>query len=234
MPKQFNELRERLLQAGIAPRHVRRYLHELAQHLADLKAEEERAGLDRTDAEAAALARLGTTDELATAMTERRQFRSFSARAPWAAFGFAPLFFLAAAYFLACFILWSGWEIFLPGANTPFIQINGLSVLYFGAGKFLYFAAPVLIGWAIELIAARQRLKAVWPIVGCILLACFGGLAQVHTTHPVTPNVVGHISMNLVPGSSALVHSLIIISLTVLPYLSWRIAHTFFSADKAF
>lgn len=233
MPKQFHELRERLLRAGIAPRHVRRYLHELAQHLADLRAEEERAGLSRTEAESVAFTRLGTTDELAKAMIEGRQFQSFSASVPWAAFGVAPLFFLAAAYFTACFILWSGWEIFLPGASTPFVQLNGLSVLYFGTGKFLYFAAPVLIGWAIALIAARQRLKAVWPAVGCILLACFGGMAQVHTTHPVTPDVVGHISMNLIPGSSALVHSLIIVSLTVLPYLIWRIAHTFSYRNKA-
>ncbi len=29
MEKPFNELRERLLRAGVAPRHVRRYLSEL-------------------------------------------------------------------------------------------------------------------------------------------------------------------------------------------------------------
>jgi hypothetical protein len=40
----FDELRERLLRAGVAPRHVRRYLRELSEHLADLRAEEERAG----------------------------------------------------------------------------------------------------------------------------------------------------------------------------------------------
>jgi len=32
----FEELRERLLTAGIAPRHVRRYLAELSDHLDDL------------------------------------------------------------------------------------------------------------------------------------------------------------------------------------------------------
>ena len=44
MSKPFGELRERLLRAGVAPRHVRRYLNELDDHLADLRAEEERAG----------------------------------------------------------------------------------------------------------------------------------------------------------------------------------------------
>ena len=42
MPKHFHELRERLLNAGVAPRHVQRYLKELADHLADLRAEEVR------------------------------------------------------------------------------------------------------------------------------------------------------------------------------------------------
>ena len=102
MAKPFNELRERLLRAGVAPRHVRRYLTELADHLADLRAEEERAGRSRADAESAALIRLGGMDDLAKAMTEQRQFQSWCVRAPWATFGLAPLFLLAGAWFVAC------------------------------------------------------------------------------------------------------------------------------------
>lgn len=67
MEKQFRELRERLLLAGVAPRHLRRYLSELRDHLADLKAEEERAGRNRSEAEKRALLRLGGIDELANA-----------------------------------------------------------------------------------------------------------------------------------------------------------------------
>src|SRR5665213_2397469 len=103
MPKPLfeNELRERLLRAGVAPRHVRRYLTELTDHFADLKAEEERAGRNPADAESAALIRLGSMDELAQAMTEPRQFRAWAVRAPWAVFGCAPFCVLAAAYFVA-------------------------------------------------------------------------------------------------------------------------------------
>ena len=122
MPKSFDELRERLLRAGIAPRHVRRYLTELADHLADMRAEEERAGRSRADAEAAALIRLGGMDDLAKAVMEQRQFQSWCSRAPWAAFGFAPLFFLGGAYVVALFILWSGWKMFRPDADTPFVS----------------------------------------------------------------------------------------------------------------
>jgi hypothetical protein len=59
MPKPLRELRERLLRAGIAPRHVWRYLRELTEHLADLRTEEIAAGHSPAEAENAALARLG-------------------------------------------------------------------------------------------------------------------------------------------------------------------------------
>jgi len=118
--KPLNELREHLLRAGVAPRHVRRYLAELADHLADLHSEEERAGRSEVDAQSAALARLGSMDDLAKAMIEQRQFQTWSSRAPWAIFGLAPLLALAAAYFIACLYLWCGWQIFLPRADTPF------------------------------------------------------------------------------------------------------------------
>src|SRR5450631_1323385 len=175
MPKSFHELRERLLRAGVAPRHVRRYLNELADHLADLRAEEERAGRSAADAESAALARLGSMDDLAKAMIEQRQFQAWSVRAPWAMFGLAPLLFLAGAYVVALLILWSGWKIFLPGADTPFVRIDGFAAFYFGAGRLFYFCAPLLIGWGIGFIAARQRLKALWPVVGLVLTAWMGG-----------------------------------------------------------
>jgi hypothetical protein len=229
MPKSFNELRERLLRAGVAPRHVRRYLAELADHLADLRAEEERAGCSRAEAESAALKRLGGIDDLSKAMIEQRQFQSWCVRAPWAMFGLAPLFVLAGAYFVACLILWSGWKIFLPGTDTPFVPIDGFAIFYFGVGRSLYYSAPILIGWGIGLIAARQRLAAVWPSLGLILVALVGGSAEVHASRPAVPGGVGRISMNLALGSSLqdIVHpmfnALVILSITLLPFLIWRL-----------
>ena len=235
MARPFNELRERLLRAGVAPRHVRRYLTELADHLADLRAEEERAGRNRAEAESAALVRLGGMDDLAKAMTERRQFQSWCGRAPWAMFGLAPLFFLAGAYFVACFYLWCGWKIFLPGADTPFGggptgPIYGFANIYFQAGRLYYFCAPVLVGWGIGLVAARQRLKAVWPTVGLVVIAWMGATAQIHASRTAVPGGLGHISMNfftLGPSGQAvsdgLLHALVIFTITVLPYLIWRL-----------
>ncbi len=234
MAKSFNELRERLLRAGVAPRHVRRYLAELADHLADLRVEEERAGRSRVDAESTALLRLGGMDDLAKAMIERRQFQSWCVRAPWAMFGLAPLFLLAGAWFVALFLLWSGWQIFLPGADTPFghghraARIFEFANLYFQTGRSLYFGAPIFVGWGIGLIAARQRFKAAWPIVGLVLIALIGGTAQVHASRTAVPGGLGHISMNFAVGTYAqgipgLFHALVILSLAMLPYLVWRL-----------
>jgi hypothetical protein len=230
MAKPLNELRERLLLAGVAPRHVRRYLTELADHLADLRVEEERAGRRRVDAESAALARLGKMDDLAEAMIEQRQSQSWSARVPWATLGLAPLLFLAAAYFLACLYLWCGWKIFLPGANTPFGSrstgpIYELANLYFQVGKLYYFAAPILVGWGVGLVAVRQRLKAVWPAVGLALIAWMGGTAQIHASRTAVPRGLGHIRMDFfaLGDSYSLIHALVILSLTALPYFIWRL-----------
>jgi hypothetical protein len=229
MAKPFHELRERLLRAGVAPRHVRRYLSELADHLADLRAEEERAGRSPAEAESVARVRLGSMDDLARAMTEQRRFQSLCARVPWAMFGVAPLFLLAGAYLVACIYLWCGWKIFLPGSDTPFGvrftgPIYGFANIYFQAGKLYYFVVAVLVGWGIGLIAARQRLKAVWPTVGVVLIAWMGGTAQIHASRTAVHGL-GHISMNFfalgpsVQGNpDGPLHALIILALTVLPY----------------
>lgn len=160
---------------------------------------------------------------------EQSRFQSWCVRAPWAMFGFGPVLFLAAAYSVACLILWSGWKIFLPGADTPFVPIDGFAIIYFQAGRLLYFTAPVLIGWAIGLIAGRLRVNAAWPTVGWILIALIGGTIQVHTSRPAVSGGAGHVSIGFNLGSSAqaipdgLLHALVILSLTVLPYLVWRL-----------
>jgi len=142
--------------------------------------------------------------------------------------------FLPVAYFVACFYLWCGWKIFLPGSDTPFRAstgpIYGLANLYFQAGKLYYFSAPVLIGWGIGLVAARQRFKAVWPTVALVLIAWMGATSQIHASRTGVPRGLGHISMNFfILGSSSqaiadgVLHALVIFALTMLPYLIWRL-----------
>lgn len=231
MAKPFDQLRERLLQAGIAPRQVRRYLGELSEHLADLRSQEQQAGLSAADAEAAAIARLGSVDELAQAMIGQRQFRSLSARAPWFTYGVAPVVFLAAAWGVALFILATGWAIFLPKAGTPFVPIHGWEILYFGFGKLIYFGAPLLIGWGIAIMAARQRSNAAWLMAGLVLIAWMVATAHVQAIRSGAaaagpgPVHVGIARANFTGGNW--IDAAIFLAVTVLPYLIWRMRCAF-------
>ena len=238
MATQFHELEERLLRAGVAPRHVRRYLSELADHFADLTEEEQRAGRNLAEAQSAALARLGKTENLARALLEQRQFQSWLARAPWVMFGFVPLICLGAAYLVACFYLWCGWKFFLPGADTPFGAIPAstysLENMYFQTGKFYYYSAPIVVGWTIGIMAGRQRLKAVWPTVGVVLIAWMGATARIHASRTAVPRGLGHISMDFFTFrsssqniSESMLSALVIFTLALLPYLVWRLRRAF-------
>lgn len=115
---------------------------------------------------------------------------------------------------------------FLPQSNTPFIPVGGYAVFYFEAGKLLYYAAPILVGWAVVLVCARQNPKAVWPGVGLVLIALVGGTTQVHAYRAA--GGPEHVSLGFalgsflhgIPGGAS--HALMILSLTMLPFVVWR------------
>lgn len=229
----FREVRERLLRAGVAPRHVRRYVTELGDHLADLRAEEQKAGRNAEEAEAAALLRLGSAEDLAKAMTERGELQAWSVRAPWAVFGVGSVMLLGAAYLMACIYLWALWRIFLPGAETPFGRSNGEMYgglnLFAQAGKFYYIAAPVLAGWAMVLVAARQRVQMMWPAIGAALVAVMGSAAGIEASRSAVPQGLGHVRMTFTVGSSAeaiwgqLGYAAVVAMLALAPYFVWRV-----------
>jgi hypothetical protein len=221
MPKLFRELREQLLRAGVAPRHVRRYLAELQEHLADLVAEELRTGRTPADAETAALARLGSVDDLAQAMLRQPALRAWSARAPWAVVGLGPAALVALAYGVALLILWSGWRMYLPGAATPFGAQNHpglLGMAYFALGRNLCFAAPFLAGWAVAFLAERQRLQPLWPAAGMLAVALLGGMAQVHALRIAG---VQHVGLSLEAAPNGFIGALVILVVVAVP---WGIA----------
>src|SRR4051812_35129133 len=87
----LESLRERLLRGGISPRHVRRYLRELAEHHEDALQAELGKGIDLVAAREAAWARLGTEESLAQSVLERPELRSKAARFPALVFGLGPV-----------------------------------------------------------------------------------------------------------------------------------------------
>jgi hypothetical protein len=144
-----------------------------------------------------------TTGDDMTAGTSRME--NWSARAPWAVFGIAPVGLLAVAYTVCLFILWSGWRMFLPAEQMPFVPVDGWAIFYFGVGRVLYFGAPLMVGCIIAWAAARAKAGALWPVLGMVLIALLGGAAKVRASRP-TVNEPGHVGMaftTLHPGYSA-------------------------------
>jgi len=226
----FPALRERLLRAGIASRHVRRCLAELTDHLADLTAEQQQLGLSPAEARSAALLRLGTTDHLAAAMLAQPHVQSLAARAPWAIFPLTPLALLAALWLLSLCLLRLGWQLFLPGAVTPFGSTLGPHNLfdpqniYFQLDRSLYLGAPILVGWWMCLLAARQRLQALWPILSLAILALIAATSHVQANRLAIPSGLGHIRVTfaLRPAVQS-EYALVVLVFALLPYLLWRL-----------
>ena len=168
----FDDLRETLLKGGIAPRHVKRYLRELSEHLADLTAAQRDAGFDADDAAARARAALGPDAELASAMLKQRDFRSLSARFPWAVFSIAPLVVM---------IIGTAFPVLLVGAFAKVAEL--LTVVQHGTvephwlqitirmlletGNLLAVPLAVLL---MTVIVWRQRLSPAWLLLSLLVL----------------------------------------------------------------
>jgi hypothetical protein len=178
----FENLRETLLKGGVAPRHVRRYLTELGEHLDDLTAQQREAGYDGEDAVIRARARLGSDAELAAAMLEQKQLRSLAARAPWAVFGLLP----PVAGIVAAFTLIAPLALIVrinhmssPHVlNAPpwFRQLAQATMML---GNLAL--APLLAAMFV-LLATRQRLARAWPVLAVILVALLD--LQFHSNFP--------------------------------------------------
>ncbi|MGA7713497.1 MAG: hypothetical protein WCA81_16470 [Rhizomicrobium sp.] len=169
MPRPFEALCERLLRAGIAPRHVRRYERELGEHLDDLTAMQKCRGYDDEDAAIRARALLGTDDELADAMTACKQFRSLAARLPWLVFALAPPV-LAAALLLSCGLTMAGALYpFFHGRPLPSNLIAAVDVL---CRIFNILAGPMAAVFFV-ILAVRQHLPWRWPVIAVGVVALF-------------------------------------------------------------
>lgn len=166
----FEALTETLLKSGVAPRHVRRYVRELDEHLDDLTAQQRAAGHDGEDAVLRARARLGDDSDLARAMLEQPGLRSWPARLPWLVFLLLPPILTAvtglALYVAFCFVGDGAAKIHAV-LRLPESDLVGFSVAAMTAVQAL--AAPAMAALLV-LLAQRQRLKPVWPLLGIALL----------------------------------------------------------------
>src|ERR1700744_986606 len=182
MPQpRFDRLSERLLTAGIAPPHVRRYVRELSDHFGDLVREEIAGGAARELAGTRALARLGTDDDLVAAMLSRPELRSLTSRFPWAVFGLGPILLLAASIVGALYLeIWllnhsGGVFSYFTGRPPGPVSARLATKVYTVYNTLAVFGAPLLFAWMFYWLGSRQRMRPAWIVTGVALICVLGG-----------------------------------------------------------
>ena len=180
----FDNLAETLLKGGIAPRHVRRYLAELREHLEDLTAQQRTAGYEREDAGLRARALLGDDDELATAMLEQKQFRSWAARAPWAVFLLLPPVTAIAigVPLVGSLVLIAKFFRFFGRHDAP-LPPHWFQSLASGLVLTSNLTMTPLAALLFVIIAERQRLTLIWPLAATLMMF----VLVVHSNVEFTP-----------------------------------------------
>ena len=215
-------LRDRLLSAGVAPHHVRRYLAELSDHIADIEAEAKRAG--HPQPEASALERLGEPDDLAEAMIGRTELHAWTTRAPWAVFLVVPSLALAAIDFITVVSMMLVVKLVLPqaGDQTAVPVPHWFASLSTAINLFQAYGLSLLLGVGVILVAVRQRMPPLWPIAGLIAVAFLGTLNHLHIDVPIAPNQHGEISLGAGFNATVAVRIAADLVLTLPLYFAWR------------
>lgn len=236
----FDELRERLLRAGIAPSHVQRYVLELHDHYEDLYRAECARGLQPPAAAHAARAKLGSDDVLAGSVLAQPELRSISARYPALVFGAAP------------FLLWMGLHTLaasaLLGVVTSYeheirsqVPLDRLVRMVEVYCLLLVRVLPVLLSARVFWSAMRRRTSAHWPIAGALLItvaaasiAVIADDEQVGMVTSLWPGLrtavlVGCGSLNLSALGASGLRACWMLAFTLVPYGLWlvRRAHTY-------
>ncbi len=224
-PQQLESLGERLLRSGIAPRHVRRYLRELRDHYDDAVREELSKDVDQAAAEESAAKRLGELDHLAECALARPELHSKLARFPRLVFGAGPVLLWIAISVVVLFM-------FAEAANS----LERMTAMY-AAIIFLFRILPVALALGLFVIAYRQRLPLLWPIVGASTIAILAGTIDIGywPAQTVAESAVGF-SSSLMPFffnapwigpeqpvalAQGLMRALLMLALAVVPCMLW-------------
>ncbi len=221
----FAELSERLLRAGVAPKHVRRTVAELEAHRQDLVAELRANGTPTPQAEVEARLRLGSDEALAASVLARPELRSWARRRPWAAFAIVPI-----VSFVAAFAVWAVTFIMLveelkSALGMALLERSGVRPIT----EFLFGAAlwglPVIIGGLCMWFAAARRAGAAWPIAGVAVICLTAAAANLSLEWPAPPALAqftAGIGIGPENAMQVLTRGGLTMALVLVPFFAWR------------
>ena len=137
---EFRVLAERLIDAGIAPRHVRRTVSEMRDHYEDLVEAGLEQGLQRGAAHERALQELGRVDDLVHEIAAHPELKGWASRYPRTAIVVYPI---------ACLAALPAVPVTVGVANASLVARWGASLIAAGlvtAGMLLILQLSILFG----------------------------------------------------------------------------------------
>ena len=230
----LRELRRRLLQGGLAPKHVNRTLKELRHHFADLERNAVSEGLSKADAIARAKEGLGDPELVIEEALSRPELKSWAYRWPWGIYGLIPV----AAFSLTVVGLMVGVVSLLEFAERS----SGLSPAEFATVMFdQRWAIALLEIWRVTILhilpsgfaaalcifAARRDAPILWPTVGVFLILFLSFSQNLSVTPPAVRGELGEIGAGIGFSADWLFSArglrlLIPLVLVLGPYYCWR------------
>jgi len=136
----FNELSNRLLRNGVAPRHAHRMVNEIRDHYDDLVDAAVEGGQTIREARLRAGQELGQLDDLVSEIGNHRELKTWAFRYPHAA---------VVVYPLACLVALPAMPVVAGIANAPLLARWGASLLaagLFTGGLLLVLQLSILFG----------------------------------------------------------------------------------------
>lgn len=119
-------------------------------------------------------ARLGSDEELASAMLEQPGMRSVAYRAPWAVFGvLPPIATILCAFAVVAPLALIAHLVHLLG-EQPLPAPQWFRMLALGVTETGNLLLAPLLATALVVLAWRQRLAVLWPLIGIALIALMG------------------------------------------------------------
>ena len=175
----FQQLRQRLLHAGVAPRRARRAVEEIESHFQQLIDEDTARGASENAARSEAHRRLGTNQELLRCYAERPELRAWSRRWPSICFTIVPLFTYLAIGFGTLLGVASVAELMGPSLHRVRIASDVTLQIDLIAQVVLLWCLPLCVTAVFGLLAGRRRVALGWSLACIVLVSVLASLCNV-------------------------------------------------------